>query len=134
MEHIPIKEAMKAHNRYKSVKGFIKWCGRQGVKIFSDECSGRKYIIRSELEACRLKQAIQYFKIKYRERWFEAFQAHAQFNLLHIISLDLPSQTYPYINKVKPVSKTDDSKHFNSSIGKYGKKFYSDLQKIIAIV
>jgi len=131
IQHISIKEAMKIHNRYKSAKGFMKWCERSQVKIFSDESSsGRKYILRSDLEAGRLKQTIQYFKIRYAERWFEAFQAHAQFNLLHIISLDLPSLTYPYINKVKPVVKTDGSKNFDSSIGARGRKFYTDLQKL----
>jgi undecaprenyl pyrophosphate synthase len=50
---------------YKDRRSIYRWCFNHGIKIMSDIGSNRKYIIKEEFEAIKMKQSVEYIKEKY---------------------------------------------------------------------
>lgn len=62
--------------KVKDMRSVKKWCSMKGVKIFTDEETRKKYLIRTEFENARMEKLIQYFKSRYPDHWQEAIRAH----------------------------------------------------------
>jgi hypothetical protein len=73
---------------YKDKRSAEKWCKENGVEIFCDKETSRKYIIRIQFQYARLKKFISFLRREYKESWFEAFQAYMKENILHIVEFE----------------------------------------------
>lgn len=81
IEFIYIKEVAKELDckDYRTIK---RWCKKNGVGILSDTGSSKKYVLKAEFEAVKMKQAVKYIKEKYgADKLPDAF--HSFFNFFN---------------------------------------------------
>jgi len=74
--------------KVKDTRSVGKFCKVNGVPIFSEESSKKKYIIRTQFEYARLKKFIQYLKMKYKEEWLDAFKAYMSMNIINVAGIE----------------------------------------------
>jgi hypothetical protein len=86
-EIIYVNEAGKLLN-YKDCRSVEKWCFQNNVKIFLEEGSRRKYLIRLQFEYARLKKFIQYLKEKYKDKWLQVFKVHMTMDIVGFLELE----------------------------------------------
>jgi len=87
IQTITIPEAAALLN-FKDARSVKKFCKTNGIPIFSEDKSNRKYLIRSHFEYGSLKKFIQYLKIKYGGTWFDAFKAYMNMDILSIAQIE----------------------------------------------
>jgi hypothetical protein len=117
---IYIKEAKEALN-LKDHRSLLKWAAKNQVPIFSDEGNNnRKYLMRMQFEYARMKKFILYLKIKYKDKWLEAFKAYSSMNITTVVELE-------ETRKINFDFKTDNYK----PKGEHEKNFLAILTKEI---
>ena len=98
-EFIPCKDARTVE----------KWCDEKKLKIFIEEISERKYLIRLQFYYVRLKKFIGYLKFNYKEHWLEAFEIYMSNDFMRLVAFEegtkLPVLTNK--NKYKPEGKEE---------------------------
>jgi len=50
--------------RFKDIRSVKRWCGNNGVKIFSDNGSNKRYVIKEEFEEAKSRKLMNYLKQK----------------------------------------------------------------------
>ncbi len=63
-ERLYIKDLLKELD-YKKSKTIVNWCEKNGVGVFSDIGTNRRYVIKEEFLYVKMKQAQKYIKKKY---------------------------------------------------------------------
>jgi hypothetical protein len=84
---ITLQEAASVLN-YKDIRSVEKWCERNDVKIFSEDESNKRYIMRMQFEYMRLKKFIQHLKEKYRSEWFDAFKIYISMDITSVVEME----------------------------------------------
>lgn len=98
----------------KDNRSVERWCNRHTVKIFYDDPSRKKYIIRAEFEIARLKKIILFLKIKYKDKWFEAFKNLVNSNVFEFAKLDDSVSSTP----IKPNGYAPKGNHEKSFLSR----------------
>lgn len=102
---------------YQDQRSARRWCILNRVGILSDAGVKKCYVIRTEFEAARLREFIKHLKAKHgEENWIEAFKAHMNLNIMHVIALEEENVPIEQRNNYQPESEHE-------------KKFLVDLQK-----
>ncbi len=101
----------------RSVKRF---CVKNNVKIFMEGGSNRAFILHVQLVYARHKLFIGYLREKYNDKWFEAFQAYMNMDLLNVVAIEETGKGN--------VTATIDRYKVE---GRFEKKFSERLTKII---
>ena|ERR1022692_1731609 len=115
---LTLKEAAELLH-YKDTRSVEKWCWKRGVEIFLEEGSRKKYLISMQFEFARLKKFIEYLKVKFKEKWLDAFQIYMSMNITKVVEIEegIISETPVNTISYKPQ-------------GKQEKNFLVKLQKI----
>lgn len=108
-ETITLKEAGKALG-YKDTRSAIKWCEANQVMVFSEVGTKRKYIIRTQFQYARMKQFINYLKVRYKGQWLDAFQSYSSMNITRVVELEeMGKVTFSITDKYKPKGNKEKS-------------------------
>jgi len=51
--------------KYKDQRSIVKWCSNNNVKVFKDNGSNKRFVLKVEFEAKYMKQSVQYIQQKY---------------------------------------------------------------------
>jgi hypothetical protein len=86
METITLKEATILL-KYKDVRSTVNFCISNNVKIYQIN-GGRRYVFKAEFEQARLKMFMLHLKLKYKENWSSAFEAHMKMDILSIVKIE----------------------------------------------
>ncbi len=120
LETLTLKE-LAVKIGYTDLRSVYRWCANNGVVVLFDNGTRVKYVVRSEFEAARMKTFVVYLKKRYGEKhWVEAFKAHMNFNISHILDLDSAGKK----------DHTRVSKNIPSSTSKNSERFLSDLNNL----
>ncbi len=87
MERLTLAEVADLLN-IKDTRTAFKWCIENQVVVLSDKGTKRKYVMKSEFEAARLKLFIEHLKEKHGDKWQDAFEAHQNQDLLRLLELN----------------------------------------------
>ena len=83
---ITIQEAASLLD-YKDCRSVEAWCVRNGVVLMSD--GGKKrYMLRMQFEAARLKKFIEHLKVRYKQNWLHAFETYTSMNITQVVTLE----------------------------------------------
>ncbi len=85
VETISLKEAGTIL-KYKDSRSVKRWCASNDVPIY--DSGQKKYIVTMQFEIARLKSFIQSLKEQFGENWLDAFQKHANMNILQVVQLE----------------------------------------------
>ena len=89
---------------YTLTRSVKKWCLKNGVEIFHEEGSNKKYLITMQFESARLKKFIDYLKEKFKEKWLDAFQVYMSMNITNVIELE-ESKIVHFVKDIKQAYK-----------------------------
>ncbi len=84
---ITMSEAAKLLSR-KDARSVQRWCDKNNVKIFSEDGTNHKYLLRFEFDHARLKKIIEYLKEKYKENWLQAFAVYKSMNIPDVAEME----------------------------------------------
>lgn len=126
---ISIQEATE-YLGFKDHRSTVKYCEKHDINIFSTN-GRKKYLIRSQFEYTRAKQLIQYLKIKYKDRWMEAFKAFSSENILNVLQIEETGKQIKINSKISVEQQQEQKIPIttiqNKTFGPHATKFLNDV-------